>query len=112
MSKLHIRYFQNNYGRVENINVVFDGGYLNHSTKDTTHLRRSNRKQGRSIVPTCTNSLAVKKNEFLMSKNNKQELMLMLGSQISDPGVSVYHANTDDDFITIGNALALANDLT
>ena len=36
----------------------------------------------------------------------------MLGSQISDPGVSVYHANTDDDFITIGNALALANDLT
>ena len=36
----------------ENITVVFDGGYLVLSTKDTTHFRRSEGKVGRKIIPT------------------------------------------------------------
>ena len=38
----YICYLQNNYGSLESTTVVFDGGYLNHSTKDTTHLRKNN----------------------------------------------------------------------
>ena len=34
----------------------------------------------------------------------------MLESQISDPGISIYHANADGDLITVGNALALPKD--
>ena len=52
----YIHYLQNNYGNVENITVVCDGCYLNYFTKDTTHLRRSNSKQGESIAPALDNS--------------------------------------------------------
>ena len=42
--------------------VVLDGGYLNPSIKDTTHLSRSNGKIGRKIVPVLTNRpLIIKK---------------------------------------------------
>ena len=34
----------------------------------------------------------------------------MLESQISDPGISVYHPNANADLITVGNALVLAKD--
>ena len=39
------RYQKNSYDSVENITVFFDEGYLNYSTKDITHLRRSNSKK-------------------------------------------------------------------
>ena len=45
-----------------------------------------------------------------MNNRNKQEFLLMLGNQISDPGISVYHENLDADSITVHNALALAKD--
>lgn len=32
----------------------------------------------------------------------------MLGNQISDLGISVYHTNAEADFINLANALALA----
>ena len=67
-----------------NVTVVFDGGYLTHSTKENIHLRESNEKQRRSIVPALANSLAVKKNELFMNKHNKQEFPLMLRSQVYD----------------------------
>ena len=95
---------------MESITVVFYGGNLSHSTKDNTHLRGSNGKQGRNILPTPADTLVVKKNEFLINKHKKQEFLLMLGNQISDTGISVYNANTDADFITVTNALALAKD--
>ena len=85
---------------MKNITVVFDRIYLNHCIKDATHHRRSNVKQGRSIIQALTNSLVVEKRKFPMSKHDKQEFLLMLGNQKSDPGVSVYYANADVDFIT------------
>ena len=45
---------------MENITVTFDEGYLNHFTKDTTHFRRSNGKQGRRLVPAIENPPADK----------------------------------------------------
>ena len=71
----YIRYLLNNYGEAKNIFVVFDGGYLNPSTKDTTHLRRSNGKIGGKIFPVLTNPLIEKKNEFLLNNNNKQAIL-------------------------------------
>ena len=93
-----------------NVTVVFDGGYLTHSTKENIHLRESNEKQRRSIVPALANSLAVKKNELFMNKHNKQEFPLMLRSQVYDLWISVYNANRDADFIAVTNALAQAKD--
>ena len=54
-------YLLNNYGTAENITVVFDGGYLFPSIKDSTHMRRSKGKLGRKIVPTLHNPLTEKK---------------------------------------------------
>ena len=56
-------------------------------------------KKGRNIIPALVDSLALKKNEFLMNKHNKQEFLLMLENQIFDPGISVYNANTDADLL-------------
>ena len=48
---------------MENITVVFDGGYLIHFTKDNTHLRENNEKHDRSIAPALADSLALKMNK-------------------------------------------------
>ena len=93
----------------KHLNIAFNRGYLNYSTKDITQLKRGNSKQGRS-VPALANYLAVKKNEFLMNNHNKQEFLIMLRNQISDPGIRVYHANTDADSSTVANALTLTKD--
>ena len=52
--------------------VVFDR-YPDFSTKDTTHMRRTKVKVGRSIKPALNNTLSVKKEDFLLNKNNKQD---------------------------------------
>ena len=48
-------YLLNNYGTVENITVVFDGGFLVPSTKGSKHVRRSKGRLGRKVVPSLHN---------------------------------------------------------
>ena len=91
----YIYYLISHYGCKEKITVVFDGGYLEASTKDTTHLRRLKGKVGRKIVPSLTNALAVKKDTFLLCKHNKQLFLLMLGQQLTNAGIEVQHASND-----------------
>ena len=93
-----IQLLQNNYVSVENITLVFDGCFLNHSTEDTTQLRRSNSEQGRRIVPTLPNPQGVRLNEFLKFKHSKQEFRMILGSEISDAEITICHADADADF--------------
>ena len=93
-----IHLLQNNYVSVENITLVFDGGFLNHSTEDTTQLRRSNSEQGRRIVPTLPNPQGVRLNEFLKFKHSKQEFRMILGNEISDAETTICHADADADF--------------
>ena len=73
-------YLLNNYGTVENINVVFDGGYLVPSTKGSKHIRRSKGKLGRKIVSSLHNPLNVKRVDFLLHKHNKQAFLEMFGT--------------------------------
>ena len=72
----YINYLLKHYGSKDNITVVFDGGYLEPSTKDTTHLRRSKGKLGRLIKPALSNSLFVKKGDFLLNNDNKQVVLI------------------------------------
>ena len=58
-------YLLNNCRTAENITVVFDGGYLVPSIKNSTHIRRSKGRLGRNIVPSLLNPLSVKKVTFL-----------------------------------------------
>ena len=43
----YIAYIQKGYS--PDVTIVFDGGYMNPSTKDTTHIRRSNGYPGKRI---------------------------------------------------------------
>lgn len=83
--------------------TVFDGGYLIHSTKGTAHLRRSNDKQGRRIIPNPSTNLR--------RSNDKQEFPLILWNQTSDIGNNVHHVDTVyANFTILSEALALAKD--
>ena len=104
----YVQYLISRYGCKEKITVVFDGGYLEPSTKDTTHLRRSRGKVGRKIIPTLTNTCAVKKDAFLLNNHNKHLFLLMLGQQLTNAGIEVRHANGDADAPIVFTALEIA----
>ena len=104
----YTHYLLSNYGTANNITVVFDGGYLIPSTKDPTHLRRSNGKLGRKVVPALHTPLTVKKSDFLLSTHNKQAFLLILGSQLSDSGINVVHSDGDADVDIVCSALRQA----
>ena len=88
------------YGTVENITVIFDGGYLVPSTKGSKHIRRSKGRLGRKIVPSLHNPLTVKKGDFLLHRHNRQAFFEMLGTQLSD-GVA--------DVDTVFSAITVTN---
>ena len=102
-------YLLNNYGSKDNITVVFDGGYFHATTKDTTHLRRTKGKHGKKIIPSLSNHLTVKKNDFLLNNSNKQAFLLLLGSQIENEGIKVQHASGDADLPIVAAALEIAS---
>ena len=110
MCNSYIKYLLSTYGRKEIITVVFDGGYLNASTKDTTHLRRSKGKLGRRIIPLLCNPLTVKKSDFLLDSSNKQAFLLLLGTQITNAGIKVQHASGDADLPIVDAALEIATE--
>ena len=57
----YIRHLQTNYKFMENVTVVFDGGYLELSTKYTTHIHRNNGRVSKTIIPSSSSSITVKK---------------------------------------------------
>ena len=99
----------NKYGTVENITVVFDGGYLAPSTKGSKHIRRSKGRLGRKIVSSLHNPLTVKKGDFPLHKHNKQAFLEMLGTLLSASGISVMHSDGDADVDIVSSALTVAN---
>ena len=87
--------------------VVFDG-YPEFSTKDTTHIRRTKGRGGRSIKLALNNSLAVEKEDFLLNKNNKQDFLFILGNILRDKGVEICHAPDDADTLVASTSLEKA----
>ena len=55
------KHLGNNRATVENITVVFDGGYLVPSKKGSKHTKRNKRRLRRKVVPFLHNLLTVKK---------------------------------------------------
>ena len=51
-------YIKKRYG--EHPTIVFDGGYLEPSTKDTTHVRRAEGRHGKTVRPSLNNQLSMK----------------------------------------------------
>ena len=110
MCQTYIRHLQTNYKFMENVTVVFDGGYLELSTKYTTHIRRNNGRVSKTIIPSSFSSITVKKNEFLLNPHKKQAFLLMLGDAISKSGINVKHANGDADIDIIARALNISKE--
>ena len=56
------------------------------------------------------NQLSLSKSDFLLSKGNKQNILLMLGDELTKTGITVNHANGDADLLIAQTALKAAKD--
>ena len=90
------------------VTIVFDGGYMNPSPKDTTHIRRSNGYTGKRINLSLANKLSTKKASFLLNNANKQSFLFLLANELQTAGMSVYHASGDADLLIVQTALEIA----
>ena len=102
----YISYIRKRYG--QHATVVFDGGYMAHSTKDTAHIRRAKGRIGKTVELRLSNPLTMKKSDFLLSNSNKQDFLLLLGSVLTDSGINVFHSNGDADLLVVQTALNIA----
>ena len=62
--------------------IVFDGGYDATLNKDEVHVRRAKGRIGKTLRLHLNNQLSMSKSNFLLSKGNKQNLLLMLGDKL------------------------------
>ena len=56
------------------------------------------------------NQLSLSKSDFLLSKGNKQNILLMLGDELTKTGITVNHASGDADLLIAQTALKSAKD--
>ena len=76
----YVTYIKKRYGNCPTI--VVDGGYDTASTKDTTHLRRAKGRIGKTVRLYLNNQFSMSKSNFLLSKGNKQNFLLMLSDEL------------------------------
>ena len=72
----YVDYVVLNFGK--DSEVVFDGYPTLPTTKDTTHVRRSKGKKGKVVKFSLNSKLSMYKDKFLLNKENKQVLPIML----------------------------------
>ena len=102
----YIAYIQTRYS--PDVTIVFDGRYMNSSTKDTTHIRRLNGYTGKRINLSLANKLSTKKASFLLNNANKQTFLFLLGNELQTAFMSVYHASGDADLLIVQTARKIA----
>ena len=85
--KSYVSYIRTRYG--QHITVVFDGGYMTPSTKDTTHIRRTKGRIGKTDELYPGNPLTMKKSDFLLSNGNKQAFLFLLREVPTQNGINV-----------------------
>ena len=56
------------------------------------------------------NQLSLSKSDFLLSKGNKQNILLMLGDELTKTGITVNHASGAADLLIAQTALKSAKD--
>ena len=99
-------YIKARYG--EHHTVVFDGGYLQASTKDTVHIRRAKQRVKKKLQPCLNNNSTINRREFLLNYTNKQAFLLSLGSALEKSGIHIIHADGDADLLIVKTALEKA----
>ena len=99
-------YIKARYG--EHHTVVFDGGYLQASTKDTVHIRRAKQRVGKNLQPNLNSNFTINRREFLLNYKNKHAFLLSLGSALEKSGVNIIHADGDADLLIVKTALEKA----
>ena len=104
----YVTYIKKRYGNCPT--VVFDGGYDAASTKDTAHLRRAKGRIGKTVRLYLKNQFSMSKSNFLLSKANKQNFLLMLGDELTKTGITENHDSGDDDLLIAQTALKAAKD--
>ena len=104
----YVTYIKKRYGNCPTI--VFDGGYDAASTKDTAHVRRAKVRIEKTVRLHLNNQLSMSKSNFLLSKGNKQNFLLMLGDKLTKTGITVNHDSGDDDLLIAQTALKAAKD--
>ena len=77
--------------------VIFDGYDTHPSTKDITHLRRTNRFSQREVIFTDKTISSLPKEEFLTHPKNKSKFAHLLGEKLTQAGCRVIHSNDDAD---------------
>ena len=103
--QLYVRHVKQRYGCAV---IVFDGYSEQPTTKDATHLRRTEDCQGVTVHFTCDMALNSKKDEFLNNKVNKQRFIYFVSEYLERAGCSVHHAEADADFLIVQTAIASA----
>lgn len=99
-------YIKARYG--EHHTVVFDGGYLQASTKDTVHIRREKQRVGKNLQPSLNNNFTINRREFLLNYTNKHAFILSLCSALAENGINIIHAEGDADLLIVKTALEKA----
>ena len=87
--------------------IVFDG-YDESSTKDMTHMRRSNGKKGLCVTFTGDMNLTVTKEDFLTNNLNKKQFVSLLSRQLESNGSKVFMAKADADLLIVNKAIEAA----
>ena len=77
--------------------VVFDGYDTGPSTKDITHLRRTNRFSQREVIFTDNTMSSLPKEELFSHPKNKSKFVHLLGEKLIQTGCRVIHSNDDAD---------------
>ena len=87
---------------------MFDGGNQLPSTKDTTHLRRTNGKKGKQVRFDKEMKFSIKKDDFLLKISNKPHFLEMLTEKMNEGPISAVQAFGDADRLIVSTALDLS----
>ena len=77
--------------------MVFDGYKDGPSTKDTTHMRRSEKCSQHLILFAENTKFTVSKEDFLSNLSNKDQFLHLMGEKLKQEGCKVIFAEEDAD---------------
>jgi len=92
--------------------VVFDGYSGEPSTKDNTHQRRGQNRDGHKVTITETTKFTGKMEDFLSNNENKQTLIHMIADRMKIRGCHVIHAMGDADLDIVRTAVSISSEKT
>ena len=103
--KKYIKYVTNKYFPVI---IVFDGYESGPTTKDATHIKRTNNNTTGLVNFTGDMICTLKKEVFLGNKSNTQRFINLLGKHFQDCGIEVLYAKADADVLIVKTAITSA----